>query len=342
MSEQKGLEVSDVSHQYGNRVSVSSACLEVEPGNVHCLLGHSGSGKTTLLRIIAGLERALTGEINIAGNRVAGEGIHQPTENRAIGFVFQNYALFPHLSVLRNVMFGITHCSRKEKRELAMNLLRQVELSEYSRSMPHALSGGQQQRVALARALARKPAVMLLDEPFSELDSRLRSEVREITLRVLRASDAATLMVTHDPQEALTAGDRVSVMREGLIEQTASPHHLYNHPVNEHTARIFGVINSIPPTSNLYRKLSPADGNENRLVRPEQIHLAQINDDRQSRPSHGNEGVIVQINYEGPTVLIQSQLASGRLIWTREFTPTKRHLGEAVQLVLTQHACSDG
>ncbi len=341
MSEPKGLEVSDVSHQYGKRVSVSSAYLEVDPGKVHCLLGHSGSGKTTLLRIIAGLEAALTGEIKIAGTRVAGEGIHQPTENRAIGFVFQNYALFPHLSVLRNVMFGITHCSRKEKQEIAMNLLQQVELGEYARSMPHALSGGQQQRVALARALARKPAVMLLDEPFSELDSRLRSEVREITLRVLRASGSATLMVTHDPQEALSAGDMVSVMRDGLIEQTASPRDLYNHPVNEHTARIFGVINSIPPNSELGSALSPTHVAEKQLVRPEQIRLEQIRLDERSQGTRGHEGVIVKINYEGPTVLIQSQMASGQLIWTREFTPTNRHLGEVVQLMLPETHSSD-
>lgn len=329
MTEQKGLEVSEVSHQYGKRVSVNSACLKVDPGKVHCLLGHSGSGKTTLLRVIAGLESALSGEINIAGKKVAGEGIHQPTEDRAIGFVFQNYALFPHLSVLRNVMFGITGCPRKEKRDIAMNLLEQVELGEYTRSMPHALSGGQQQRVALARALARKPAVMLLDEPFSELDSRLRSEVRDITLRVLRASDSATLMVTHDPQEALSAGDMVSVMREGQIEQTAAPSELYNHPVNEDTARIFGVINSIPPNSEFAKAISPAGQSVNLLVRPEQVRLAPPTQDTQD-----SGGVIVQINYEGPTVLIQSQMASGQLIWTREFTPTKRHTGEVIQLIM--------
>ncbi len=331
MTEQKGLEVCDVSHQYGSRVSVKSASLEVKPGKVHCLLGHSGSGKTTLLRVIAGLESALTGEIKIAGKKVASEGVHQPTENRAIGFVFQNYALFPHLSVLRNVMFGITQCSRKEKLDIAMHLLQQVELGEYTRSMPHALSVGQQQRVALARALARKPAVMLLDEPFSELDSRLRSEVREITLRVLRASDSATLMVTHDPQEALGAGDMVSVMRAGLIEQTATPRHLYNHPINEHTARIFGVVNSILPNSEFGRSICSSGTGNTLLVRPEQILLNQT-----SQTPQGVAGVIVQINYEGPTVLIQSQLASGQCIWTREFTPTERRSGEQVQLVMPE------
>jgi len=336
MTEPKGLEVSDVSHQYGNRVSVKFASLEVNPGNVHCLLGHSGSGKTTLLRIIAGLEPAINGEIKIAGKKVAGKGIHEPTENRAIGFVFQNYALFPHLSVLRNVSFGITHGSRKEKRGIAMDLLDQVELGEYARSMPHALSGGQQQRVALARAIARKPAVMLLDEPFSELDSRLRSEVREITLRVLRASNSATLMVTHDPQEALGAGDVVSVMREGLIEQTAAPHDLYNHPNNEHTARIFGVVNRISPNSDFGRAISPITGNNVLLVRPEQIRLNPT-----TLSPRGSQGVIVQINYEGPTVLIQSQLASGQFIWTREFTPTERHPGEQVQLSMAE-STSDG
>ena len=336
MTEHKGLKVQDVSHQYESGFSVKSASLEVARSTVHCLLGHSGSGKTTLLRIIAGLESALTGEIKIGGQTVAGTDIHLPTENRAIGFVFQNYALFPHLSVLRNVMFGINHCSRKEKRDIAMELLQQVELGEHSRSMPHALSGGQRQRVALARALARKPAVMLLDEPFSELDSRLRSEVREITLRVLRASDSATLMVTHDPQEALSTGDMVSVMREGLIEQTAAPRHLYNHPVNEHTARIFGVVNSIPPTSEFGSAICPTGKADNLLVRPEQIQLSHA-----SPSNQGSQGVIVQISYEGPTVLIQSQLTSGQCIWSREFTLTKHHPGEQVQLSMAASVPDD-
>ena len=170
---------------------------------------------------------------------------------------------------------------------------------------------------------------MLLDEPFSELDSRLRSEVRDITLRVLRASDSATLMVTHDPPEALGAGDMVSVMREGQIEQTAAPSELYNHPVNEDTARIFGVINSIPPSSEFAKAISPKGQSVNLLVRPEQIRLAPPTQDTQD-----SGGVIVQINYEGPTVLIQSQMASGQLIWTREFTPTKRHTGEVIQLIM--------
>ena len=174
---------------------------------------------------------------------------------------------------------------------------------------------------------------MLLDEPFSELDSRLRSEVRDITLRVLRASDSATLMVTHDPQVALGAGDMVSVMREGLIEQTAAPSELYNHPVNEDTARMFGVINSIPPNSEFAKAISPAGQSVNLLVRPEQVRL--------DHPSQGSEGVIVQINYEGPTVLIQSHMASGQLIWTREFTPTKRHTGEVIQVIMERNDSHD-
>ncbi len=330
MTNDLGLEVRDVSHKYGKKFSVRAASLDVSAGSVHCLLGHSGSGKTTLLRIIAGLEYALGGKVMLGGQTVTCEGVHHPTEKRSIGFVFQNYALFPHLSVIRNVMFGMGRRSRKEQRELAMDLLRQVELEDYARSMPHTLSGGQQQRVALARALGRKPAVMLLDEPFSELDARLRSEVREITLRVLRASGTATLMVTHDPQEALSSGDKVSVMHLGRIEQTASPDQIYHRPANERTAQIFGVINRISSDSEFGKTLPRREETGEWLIRPEQIELSNA-----SGVGERCRGVIVQICYEGPTVLVQSRLNSGQLIWSREFAPTNFRVGESVQVYLS-------
>ncbi|WP_432797780.1 ABC transporter ATP-binding protein [Poriferisphaera sp. WC338] len=200
--------------------------LHLQPGTVHCLLGGSGCGKTTLLRLLAGLERPTQGSIVVGGQTVSSADRWQKQvrpEHRAVGYVFQDYALFPHLSVLRNVTFGMNRRGRTQRRSDALDLLDRVGLADYADAMPHTLSGGQQQRVALARALARDPKLMLLDEPFTGLDTLLRDEVREVTLNVLRDAHVATLMVTHDPAEALLVADLVSVMKDGRLLLTAPP-----------------------------------------------------------------------------------------------------------------------
>lgn len=239
------LVVADVSHAFGDVVVADRVDLEVRAGEVHCLLGPSGGGKSTLLRLIAGLERLEHGSISIAGDEVANQRRHVPPERRSVGFVFQDYALFPHLDVLGNVTFGMGRGPRAERRRAATELLERVGMASHARAMPHTLSGGQQQRVALARALAREPAVMLLDEPFSGLDEHLRGEVRHTTLEVLRAADVAILMVTHDPREAMLAGDVVSVLRAGRIVQTGAPKDVYHRPVNRWVAEVCGPVNRI-------------------------------------------------------------------------------------------------
>jgi iron(III) transport system ATP-binding protein len=220
-----GVALKGIRYGYSKRLTiVDGVDLHVAAGEVHCLLGPSGSGKTTLLRLIAGLERAGEGTIKINDALVAGPDGHLPPERRAVGFVFQDFALFPHLNARKNVMFGMSKDRpRRERKQAADALLARVGMGGFEKCMPHTLSGGQQQRVALARALARNPAVMLLDEPFSGLDAELRDRVRTETLALLRAAGVATLMVTHDPHEALIAADHVSVMRHGKVAASGAP-----------------------------------------------------------------------------------------------------------------------
>ena len=211
------IQVNRVSHSFGTLRAVSDVTLSVNSGEIHCLLGPSGSGKSTLLRIIAGLQQQDAGEICIGGETVSDARVHHTAESRAVGFVFQDFALFPHLTVLRNVLFGMAARRSSDSRDQAMKLLTSVGLADRSDSMPHMLSGGEQQRVALARALAPSPHVMLLDEPFSGLDTQLRKEVRNTTLAVLRESGVATLMVTHDQDEARICSDQISVLDHGKL-----------------------------------------------------------------------------------------------------------------------------
>ena len=245
MTNQPSLAVRDVSHAYDGVAVLRAVSLDVSPGEVHCLLGPSGSGKSTLLRLIAGLERLQSGGLHLDGREVSTPSVHVAPERRAVGFVFQDFALFPHLDVRSNVVFGMPRGPAAERRRAADSLLERVGMADFASAMPHTLSGGQQQRVALVRALARRPAVMLLDEPFSGLDARLREDVRATTLEVLRASGVATLMVTHDAQEALAVSQRISVIREGRVLQTGSPDEVYERFASREVAEVFGRVNSL-------------------------------------------------------------------------------------------------
>ena len=252
-----GLVLEGVWHAYGSRPALEDVSLAVSPGEVLCLLGPSGCGKSTLLRLAAGLEPLQRGRVEIAGRTVAdapgprGRAGRRavPPEGRGVGMVFQDYALFPHLTVLENVAFGLDGRAggpRPERRARAQALLERVELGDRAGSYPHVLSGGEQQRVALARALAPQPAVMLLDEPFQGLDTRLRQRIRDDTLRLLHQSGAAVLLVTHDPEEAMAMGDRLAVLRQGRVQQEGRPGAVYDHPATPFVARFLGDTNSLP------------------------------------------------------------------------------------------------
>ncbi len=240
------LRVAGVHHAFGDRRVLADVHLTVAPAEIVCLLGASGCGKTTLLRLIAGLETLQAGAIGLDGVVIADQRGQLLPEQRGIGFLFQDFALFPHLTVLQNAMFGLAAVKdRRERREIAECALLRVDLREYLHAFPHQLSGGQQQRAALARALAPAPAIMLLDEPFSSLDSRLRSQVRDETLHVLKSSGVATVMVTHDPEEAMFMGDRIVLMDQGRILQSGTATDLYYRPQSPFVAGFFGEVNRL-------------------------------------------------------------------------------------------------
>jgi len=239
------LSFAGITHHYGDLEAVRDVSLELAPGEIVCLLGPSGCGKTTLLRIAAGVERPQAGSILLNGREIAGPGTFVPPERRNVGLMFQDFALFPHLTILDNVMFGLRSLDRALALNEARAALRRVGMSQYETSYPHVLSGGEQQRVALARAIVPRPAVMLMDEPFSGLDQRLRETVREETLAILRETRASCLLVTHDPVEAMWMADRIAVMRDGRLVQTGSPSEVYLSPADIETARFFSDVNEI-------------------------------------------------------------------------------------------------
>ncbi|MFD1694423.1 ABC transporter ATP-binding protein [Roseibium aestuarii] len=243
-----GLELRNITHAYGPVTSLDDVSLSVAPGEVLCLLGHSGCGKTTLMRVAAGVECQTSGEVRINGRIVAGEGGFVPPEKRGVGLMFQDYALFPHMTILKNVLFGLKHLGRAEAREQACAALARVGLLDHAEDYPHALSGGEQQRVALARALAPRPGILLMDEPFSGLDKRLRDKVREETLAILRESRASCIVVTHDPEEAMRMGDRIALMRKGRLVQVGAPRDFFENPADLAAARFFSELNELPGT----------------------------------------------------------------------------------------------
>jgi iron(III) transport system ATP-binding protein len=241
------LALTRIEKDFGDCRAVRDVSLDVGPGEVLCLLGPSGCGKSTLLRIAAGVERQSAGEVRVDGRVVSDARRHDPPESRSIGLMFQDFALFPHLTVADNVAFGLRRANGSKRDVVASYLLR-VGLDGYQEKYPHQLSGGEQQRVALARALAPKPKVMLMDEPFSGLDQRLRDGVRDETLALLKEEGTAVLLVTHEPEEALRMADRIALMREGRVVQIGAPYHIYNHPVDRKAAAFFSDLNVIHGT----------------------------------------------------------------------------------------------
>ena len=240
------IQINNVTKAYGDNVVIRGLSAEIRPGEFFTLLGPSGCGKTTLLRMIIGFNTIEEGEILVDGKVINSI----PTNKRNMGMVFQNYAVFPHMNVRDNVAYGLKtrHVSRAERRKQADEILELVKISQYADRMPAQLSGGQQQRVALARAIVIRPEVLLMDEPLSNLDAKLRVEMRNVIKNLQRKVGITTVYVTHDQEEALAVSDRIAVMNGGVIQQVGSPKHIYQRPANEFVASFIGLNNMLDGT----------------------------------------------------------------------------------------------
>jgi len=329
------LECAGLAKSFASVAALDGADLEIVSGHLTALLGPSGCGKSTLLRVIAGFERPDTGTVSVSGRVVAGAGVHVPPERRKAGIVPQEQALFPHLSVARNVAYGLERGARRGARVGAM--LDLCGLGGLGGRMPHELSGGQQQRVALARALAPEPAVVLLDEPFASLDATLRGELRAEIAAILRAAGQTALLVTHDQDEALSMADTVAVMRSGRVVQHAAPLDLYNHPVDPWVARFVGLANVLD--GNMVQPghvecalgtllaVGPAAAGVvvQVVVRPEQVVLGR----------GGTLGVVRRREYHGHDALVWVEVAGSTSLMARTLAGALPSIGSEVSVACT-------
>ena len=308
----------------GGRRVVDGIDLSVAAGQVTCLLGPSGCGKSTTLRIIAGVDRQDAGTVTLNGKVVADDHVHIPPEDRGVGLMFQDFALFPHLTVAQNIGFGLRRDGVSDAR--VEELLTRVDLAGYGRKHPHELSGGEQQRVALARALAPRPGIMLMDEPFSGLDNRLRDGIRDATLNVLKEEGTAVLLVTHEPDEAMRMADEIALMRDGRIVQRAAPYNIYNAPVDREAAAFFSDINTLSAEVNgalthtpFGQFLAPghADGTMVDIVfRPQHVRLDFDRNGRGPSPTETEgtpaRGTVERARFMGKESLVEFVMDDGR------------------------------
>lgn len=338
VAEPPGLEVQELSHRFDQRLVVDHVSFSIARGSVHCLVGPSGCGKTTTLRLIAGLETLQQGRIWIHGRLVAEPGWSLPPEKRRVGLMFQDFALFPHLSVAENVGFGLRHLDRAERARRVRRLLERVDMADFADRYPYMLSGGEQQRVALARALAPEPDLMLLDEAFSALDTTLRTQIREETLTILREAGTSTLLVTHDAEEAIRAGDIIHAMLAGRIVQSGTPAELYAQPKHPFVASFFGPVNSFRTRVRGGRAATPignvpADGLAEGaqalvIVRPEGIRLKRVAD---GEPAQAR---LLDRRDLGPIHLIWLGLPDGSRVKVRETGRVELGIGDPVAVQL--------
>jgi iron(III) transport system ATP-binding protein len=331
------LEIDDLRHAYGEQLVVRGVSFALERGAIGCLLGPSGCGKTTVLRCIAGFEPVQHGAIRLNGATVSAPGTLVPPEARRIGMVFQDYALFPHLTVADNIGFGLHRLAREERTQRIHELARLVHLAEELHKYPHEISGGQQQRVALARALAPRPELLLLDEPFSNLDVELRERLSLELREIIKASGATAVLVTHDQQEAFAIADLVGILHEGRIQQWDSAYNLYHRPANRFVADFIGQGVFLPARALDGERLEielgtlkggPLAGDGGPLevlLRPDDV----VHDD--AAPAQAE---VVHKAFRGAEILYTLKLASGRKVLALVPSHHNHALGERIGIRL--------
>lgn len=329
------LELRSVSCAYDpHRPAIRDISFSAREGEILCLLGPSGCGKTTVLRAIAGFERVRSGEIFLSGRRVSSSSDTIPTEERHVGMVFQEYALFPHLRVVGNIAFGLGHLSRSDRENRVQEMLRLTGLEGFERRYPHELSGGQQQRVALARALVQNPVVLLLDEPFSNLDPDMAGRMRQELHTLLRRMKTTTILVTHDHDEAFAMADRIAVLNHGVLEQMDSPEIIYHLPSTPFVADFVGQADFITghvregmvhtelgvfPNTLAAEEEAPVVV----MIRPDDIHLL---------PNKSAGPRIVARQFRGSENLYTVRLGSGQIVHSSESSTSVYQEGTAVEL----------
>ncbi|ELZ95472.1 ABC transporter ATP-binding protein [Haloferax sulfurifontis] len=315
------LELDGVSKSYGTESVIDDLSLSVEEGEILTLLGPSGCGKTTTLRLIAGLDRPDGGEVRLNGNVVSGGDTFRAPEERGVGVVFQEFALFPHLTAAENIAFGLKDLDEAARDERVADLLDLVGLETQGDSYPDELSGGQQQRVALARSLAPEPAILLLDEPFSNLDVDLRVQMREEVRRILKEAGVTAVSVTHDQEEAMSISDRVAVMNDGDLEQVGEPEQVFQHPESRFVAGFLGYAGFLPGRiagDVVETELGTVGRDQIHGLAPEyddtDIDILVRPDDVSAHPCNGGgdgHGEVVGKRYLGPTILYEVELHGG-------------------------------
>ncbi|HJU05067.1 MAG TPA: ABC transporter ATP-binding protein [Nitrospiraceae bacterium] len=319
------------------RPAIVDISLSVLEGEILCLLGPSGCGKTTTLRAIAGFERILSGELYLQGSLVSAPGTLVPAEHRRIGMVFQEYALFPHLRVSDNIGFGLQDIPTQERAGRIQAMLSMVGLIGLERRYPHELSGGQQQRVALARALVQNPVVLLLDEPFSNLDPDMAGKMRGDLHQLLRQTKTTAVLVTHDHEEAFAMADRIAVLNQGRLEQVATPESVYHTPASPFVADFVGqadFISGIVHNGSISTEIGMfpyADGYQDSakvvvMIRPDDVHIT---------PNEDGEARILARQFRGSENLYTIRLVSGQLIHSSESSTAMYPPGTPVEVSIT-------
>ena len=340
------LELDELTKRFGSNYAVSELSLSVREGELLTLLGPSGCGKTTTLRLIAGLERPDGGSIRVGGEQVAaaGERAFVAPEHRDVGVVFQNFALFPHMSAAENIAFGLSDWEEEKRERRVKELLELVGLETHAENQPAELSGGQKQRIALARSLAPEPEILLLDEPFSNLDVDLRVEMREEVRRILKEAGVTGISVTHDQEEALSISDRVAVMNDGKLMQVAPPEEMFQHPESRFVAGFLGHASFLSGyvTGDLVEtSLGPIGRDRIHGLAPEydrtKIDVLVRPDDAVVRPAEGgdeSDGRVTYRRYLGPTVLYRVELENGSTVEAMQNHAEQVSLDAAVSVEL--------